>query len=480
MKKMGFHALYAAAMLVLAAALAGNVAHAQTVSMLYNFAGNGDGPSAFYNPGVLAQGQDGNVYTTSFAGGPSATDPYEAGTFFNMSPTGVPNILYTFVNGPNNPNTGCDPESGVTLGTDGNFYGSDILCTTGNNGQVFRMTPDGTLTPIYAFTGGTDGSAPLATPIQGTDGNLYGTTYQAGSANCGTVYQLTLAGVLTPLHQFDCTTGGMPSAPLIQGTDGNFYGTTISGGTAGFGVVFEITPGGTYSVLYNFDGTHGGTPYAPLIQGTDGNLYGTASTGGKGTFGSAGVVFKLTLAGKIKILHNFGLTASDGNDPVTGLVQATDSMLYGVTQSGGSATLYGTVFRLKTGGTLYTTLYSFDGTTAGTPEIALLQHTNGGFYSFANEGGTLGGGTYYSLDAGLNPFVSLVSTSGAVGSTISILGQGFTGTKKVSFNGIPAAYTVLTDTSLTATVPSGATTGFVKVKTPGGTLKSNKKFIITP
>jgi uncharacterized repeat protein (TIGR03803 family) len=458
--------------------VAPQAAIAQTFSVLYNFADNGDGPSAFYNPGVLAQGQDGNIYATSFAGGPSPTNPYEAGTFFNMTPAGALNLLYTFLNDPSDPNTGCDPESGVTLGTDGNFYGSDVICTTGNNGQVFQMTPGGTRNILYAFTGGSDGSQPLAAPIQGTDGNLFGTTFQGGAANCGTVYQLTLTGVLTPLHEFDCTTGAMPSAPLIQATDGNFYGTTINGGTANFGVVFKITPDGTYSVLYNFDGIHGGTPYSPLIQGSDGNLYGSTSTGGSGTVASGGVVFKLTLAGKIKVLHNFGSTATDGTEPVTGLVQASDGFLYGVTQSGGSAN-YGTIFHLNTSGALYQTLYSFDGTTAGTPEIALMQHTNGVFYSLTNAGGTLGGGTFYSLDAGLKPFARLVSTSGAAGAQVGILGQGFTGTKKVMFTGGAAAFTVVSDTYLTATVPGGAKTGFVTVKTPSGPLKSNKKFIVT-
>lgn len=76
--------------------------------MLYNFANNGDGPSAFYHLGVLAQGQDGNVYTTSFAGGFS-TDPYAAGAFFNMTPAGVLNLLCPFENNPNDPNTGATP-----------------------------------------------------------------------------------------------------------------------------------------------------------------------------------------------------------------------------------------------------------------------------------------------------------------------------------------------------------------------------------
>jgi len=103
------------------------------------------------------------------------------------------NLLYPFENNPNDPDTGRDPESGVTLGTDGNFYGSDILCRTGNNRQVFQMTPGATRTILCAFTGGSDGFQPLAVPIQGTDGNLYGTATQGGAANCGTVQRLVLS-----------------------------------------------------------------------------------------------------------------------------------------------------------------------------------------------------------------------------------------------------------------------------------------------
>jgi large repetitive protein len=89
---------------------------------------------------------------------------------------------------------------------------------------------------------------------------------------------------------------------------------------------------------------------------------------------------------------------------------------------------------------------------------------------------------FYSLDIGLGPFISFVSplSSGKVGRTIQILGQGFTGTTAVSFNGTAASYTVKSDTFLTAIVPVGATTGFVTVKTPGGVLTSNKQFRVNP
>ncbi|HXM19949.1 MAG TPA: IPT/TIG domain-containing protein [Terriglobales bacterium] len=104
----------------------------------------------------------------------------------------------------------------------------------------------------------------------------------------------------------------------------------------------------------------------------------------------------------------------------------------------------------------------------------------GKIYGMAGNGGTHKWGVVYSFDVGLGPFVSLVSTTGKVGITIEVLGQGFTGTTAVSFNGTAATFTVVSDTYLKTTVPSGATTGFVTVTTPGGTLTSNKEFRVKP
>jgi len=101
-------------------------------------------------------------------------------------------------------------------------------------------------------------------------------------------------------------------------------------------------------------------------------------------------------------------------------------------------------------------------------------------YGLAVAGGTYNKGVVYSFDMGLGPFVSLVSTSGKVGKTVEVLGQGFTGTTAVSFNGTPATFKVVSATFLKATVPSGATTGPVTVTTPGGTLTSNQPFRVKP
>ena len=472
---------------VLALTITGSTAQAQTLSLLYSFNNTPpiSDPLGFTYPGTLAQGQDGNLYSTSENGG----SQLNSGSFFSMSQTGALLAVNPF-----NPDgdAGCsDPWTGVTLGSDGNYYGALISCSFGSgSGYVFSITPSGGVNLLYNFTGGSDGSQPAGTPIEGSDGNFYGTTlHGGGEADCGTIYQMTPAGALTTLHILDGTDGCASYAPLVEGNDGNFYGVTSSGGSSGggYGVVFKITPAGMYNVLVNFVGPNGAGSIGPLTLGSDGNFYGTAQSGGVGS-AAWGIVFKMTPAGKLKVLHTFTSGSGDGYAPLAGLVQATDGNFYGVTSQGGTSPNCsngvngdcGTIFRISSKQGSYAVLYNFDGTTGSSPEITLLQHTNGTLYGLATYGGTYDSGTFFSLNAALKPFVSLVSTSGAVGSTIGILGQGFTGATRVSFAGARAAFAVVSDSYLTATVPSSAKLGFVTVKTTTGTLKSNKKFRVTP
>ncbi|MGO9084583.1 MAG: choice-of-anchor tandem repeat GloVer-containing protein [Candidatus Sulfotelmatobacter sp.] len=463
------------ATLILVVAAAATVATAQTFTDLYNFSGN-EGVSL----GFLAQGRDGNLYGTAYGGISSW------GNVFKITPSGTLTPLYEF--------GCCIPVGGLTLGTDGNFYGVTVYGGSSNNctngcGTIFKITKGGSLTTLYSFTGGTDGRYPYAPPIQGTDGNFYGTTnWGPGQYTDGTAYKITSSGTFTFLSSLPGESF-FTAAPLLQAPDGNFYGTTESGGSAGYGTVFKMTPKGIVSSVYSFDGTHGESPYfGSLAQGSDGNFYGTTSEGG--SYGQ-GVVFKLTPQGAITVLHNFPDPSypNDGFGPLAGLVQATDGKFYGVTYNGGTMTnpsacvgSCGVIFQITPDGA-YSILYNFDGPHGANPEDALLQHTNGKIYGLTTRGGAgneAGNGSFYSLDMGLGPFVAFVRNSGEVGQTVEILGQGFTGTTSVSFNGTPATFEVSSDTYLTATVPAGATTGILSVIEPSGTLKSNKEFRVMP
>jgi uncharacterized repeat protein (TIGR03803 family) len=378
------------------------------------------------------------------------------------------------------------PEAGLILASDGNFYGEATACSTGDcDGTVFKVTPEGVVTLLHSFVG-TDGSAPYGPLVEGTDGNLYGTT----SYNpLGTVFKISKAGKFTLLHTFTGANGdgASPYGALVEGVDGSFYGTTAQGGsyqgcTDGCGTVFKVTPGGEFATIYQFctDGVcrDGQGPVAGLVLGVDSNFYGTTPSGGTGL----GTVFKITPAGVLTTLSTF---ASGGDSPVAGLVQGNDGNFYGTTLSGGTDNS-GTVFKVTPNGTL-TILYNFDYPSGAAPYGGLLQATSGVFYGGTTQGGdlscgngVLGCGVVYSLDTALGPFVAFVVPGGKVGQTGGILGQGFTGTNSVSLNGISATFTVVSDTFIKATVPARATTGYVTVTTPTGVLTSNAPFHVLP
>ena len=104
---------------------------------------------------------------------------------------------------------------------------------------MFQMTPAGALTTLVSFNGD-NGSNPYGGLTEGNDHNFYGTTYDGGVYNLGTVFQMTSVGALTTLVSFNGTNGRNPLAALVQGGDGNFYGTTESDNANTNGTVFKI------------------------------------------------------------------------------------------------------------------------------------------------------------------------------------------------------------------------------------------------
>jgi len=427
----------------------------------------------------LVQGPSGNFRGTTWEGG-----AYGYGTVFKITPDGMLSTLYSFCSEANCAD-GAISEAPMVLGanaSDGNYYGTTEGGGETGVGTVFKITPDRVLTTLYSFcsqTNCTDGEAPYGGLVQANSGTFYGTASEGGAYGYGTVFKITPDGVLTTLYSFcsqaNCADGSYPDASLVRGTDGNYYGITL-------GTVFKITPAGKLTTLHTFTDTY---PLG-LVQASSGNFYGTTHSGG--AYGK-GTVFEITPDGVLTTLYSFCAQTNcpDGSAPSAGVVQGTDGNFYGTTQWGGSSSNCssgcGTLFEITPEGTL-STLHSFDNTDGYIP-VGLIQGTDGDFYGTTAGGGAgacvFGGcGTVFRLSVGLGPFVETLPTHGHVGRFVRILGNALTGATSVTFNGTPATWKLDSDTQITTTVPSGATTGNVQVVTPSGTLSSNVAFQVLP
>ena len=323
------------------------------------------------------------------------------------------NVLINF-NGSN----GDGPAAALIKSTDGNFYGTTVggpgsNCNNSGCGTVFKVTPAGDLTTLHVFcatTGAdcTDGAGPVAALVQGADGNFYGTTRNGGGLSpcsklgCGNVFKMTQDGTLTNLHRFSLTDGAYLLAPLVKASDGNLYSTTWYGGTlcdsnpsGGCGTVFTIAPDGAFTSLYKFcsetDCADGVFP-SGLVQATDGNLYGLTTVGWTGI---PGTFFKVTLSGDLTVISSFSSDAPYAPQ----LIQGTDGNFYGLMETKASA-FAGTVFTITPSGTV-TILYKFcaqsDCTDGETPMGALVQAADGDLYGTTFAGGSHGGGTVFKI-----------------------------------------------------------------------------------
>lgn len=457
-------------------------AQAQTPTVIYNFpAYNGD---ACQPEGALVQGRDGYMYGT---GGCSSNGSVAV---YKISPAGAESVVTSAL-----PTgwAGCD--SGLTLGSDGNFYGT---CQSGNStnfGAIYRLTPSGTVTDLHDFTDVTGDGFPEQPPIQASDGNLYGTTGTPELSHCGTVYRLTAAGVYKTLHTF--SGGDCGSSMLVQGSDGNLYGTLTTCSIAGTneGCVYKISTAGVFKEIYGFTSTPGGqNPCTGVIQGKDGKLYGATNQGGAN---GSGDIFKLTTAGAGHTdLHDFNnptdascVNNENANTVLLNLLQVTDGSFYGVNPAYGPNG-NGSIYKLTTTNAFSAFLFPNPPVEGGQPAGTLIQNTNGLVYGTTPSGGNNPSctfstcyGTLFSISTGDAAFVKLEPTqkAGIVGTQVGMFGQGFSNSSVVKFGGIASTSVTLSGTTyLTAVVPSGAHTGAVTVTTGSTTLTSPQTYKVTP
>ncbi len=363
-------------------------ARGQIFQELYSFTAGADGLTP---QGALIQGQDGNFYgTTTYGPGP-VTENWEGyGTVFRMTPGGTLTTLFAF-----NWTNGAYPSGALLQAVDGNFYGTTSE-GYGSGGTVFKLTPTGEITTLAWFW---PGSYPVGDLAQGPDGKLYGVTRDGGDANShGTIFRVSTNGGAENLHLFYAGSpeGYSPSGGLLLAKDGNFYGVT--GGDPG--AIYRVTTNGTVAAVASFQQGPGNAvwPVGKLLQADDGNFYGAAG-------GGADTIFKVSPDGGLTTFDRFGY---EGEDPVGGLIQANDGYLYGTAYDGGHYPNHGTVFRLALGcgctdhtwnpcGNL-SLLFELGVQNSGLyPYAGLVQGADGNLYGTTALGGSHGAGNIFRI-----------------------------------------------------------------------------------
>ena len=369
-------------------------ARAWNETVLHTFAGGSDGQGP---TGNLIADQSGNLFGTTVDGGGGGCHPKGCGTVFKVSPDGTETVLYAF----HGVKDGKRPVGGLLFDQAGNLYGTTAGGGgRGGGGTIYEVTQSGVHTVLYTFSVGIDGFLPVAGLIADQSGNLYGTTAGGGTNFDGTVFELTPSGYAV-LYSFQGKHDGAdPQGPLAFDVSGNLYGTTLLGGGRGCGggngcgTVFKLAPDGTETVFHAFrGGRHGTDPSGWVVFDSTGNLYGmTAGGGGEGCFGSGcGTVFEIAPDGTETILSRFNRPGGPAQ-PEGGVIRDNNGNLFGTSHIGGAAGC-GTVFKLIPGHDAKA-LYSFTcGKDGAYPLAGLFMDPSGNLY-----GTTLGGGSRSGQD----------------------------------------------------------------------------------
>lgn len=434
------------------------------ITILHDFGGLTDGD----RPSNLTLGTDGNFYGTTTSGGAIGY-----GAFFRLTPAGVLTVLHQFNGG-----EGDGDRSNLVQAADGNFYGTVSSGGPTSGGAILRFTSDGTVTILHGFAS-TEASVPRGSLFLGNDGSLYGTTVlgprnNSNSNGGGIVYRCALDGTLTTLQVLPYSDTG--SSGLVQGADGSLYGTLPASVLLGTPAqIYKLSPDGALTMLCVLPGAGTGTPSA-LVLATDGNLYGSIAqitpSYNPPLFATA---YRCTLDGAVTILHTFIGDASTSQP--SALVQGQDGNFYGTTQGGfGSDAPAATVFEMTPNGTV-TTLHSFSYGEGYAPG-ALVQAPDGSFYGSAinDDGGIVFNthplGTFVA--AGPLPTVTLAATTPEV-----TIGSGGTAVLTLTLS---AAQT--TDTVVHYTVKGSAFNGTDYVELTGTKKikagKTSKPIKVTP
>ncbi len=361
-------------------------ASGDTLATLHAFSAtaNGHNPDGANPVSAVTLDGQGHLYGTTNSGGTSGF-----GTLFEYDlATHTFTTLVDFTK-----SNGSRPQAAVTLDGQGHLYGTTAYGGGSNKGTVFAYDlSSGTLTTLVTFNGA-NGSDPTASVSLDGAGHLYGTTYAGGSKNDGTVFEYDLASsTLSTLVTFNGSNGASPLAGVTLDGQGHLYGTTDIGET-----LYKLNLAThTLTTLFTFTSSTGQAPVASVTLDGQGHLYGTCSIGG---INGRGTVYKFNLATRsLTMLINF--TGSNGEEfPRAPITLDAKGILYGTT-AGGSAGIYGAVFKFNPATHYLTTFVTFKNRdfNGENPEAGVTLDGSGTLYgTTANGGSANGSGTVYEL-----------------------------------------------------------------------------------
>ncbi len=407
-----------AALAVLPALSSAVLCQSYSATELYAFKAYGTGDANIPSP-ALIQASDGNYYGASYFGGMNAN----AGAIFRITPTGEESVVYGFCAQANCAD-GYMPSSLVEA-SDGNLYGTTIEYNKIDNttyvGHIFRVNPiSGAYTTLHAFTTVEPYYGGPVNIMQGSDGNLYGTT--GSGSSLGSIWSLTLGGTFTTLY-YATSNFNTAGGSLLEASDGLLYGVN----TAGNGGIFSIhKDGSSFENLYFFCAgkycTDGAGPISNLVEGADGALYGTTTEGGvNGTSGTSadgsiygeGVVYRFSGLSE-SVLYAFcavSATCTDGARPEGNIQLGGDGAIYGLTSGTPYAGSIPGFFRTTEDGSSTTTLALAVGQSDG----GIVGAANSNMIASTQRGGAPDEGDVLSIDTstavqGIKPPISIAVT----------------------------------------------------------------------